>query len=47
MKSSRPSSAHCRSSKTRTTTPLLGDALEEDAPGGEQRLAIGALGAVA
>ena len=31
-------SAQWRSSKTRTTVPLAGDALEERAPGGEQLL---------
>ena len=39
MKSSRPVSAHWRSSNSRTVVPALGDTLEEDAPRGEQHVA--------
>ena len=41
MKSSRPASAHWRSSKTSTTGALLGEALEEEPPRGEEVLAVG------
>ncbi len=41
MKSSRPASAHCRSSKTSTTGALLGEALEEEPPGREEVLPVG------
>ena len=41
MKSSRPASAHCISSNTRTRGPCVGEALEEEPPGGEQVLAVG------
>ena len=40
MKSSRPASAHWRSSNTSTVGYGLGEALEEEAPGGEQVLAL-------
>ena len=41
MKSSSPLSAQCRSSKTRQDRVLLGDALEEGAPGAEELVALG------
>ena len=41
MKSSSPASAHCRSSKTSTTGPLLGEPLEEEPPGREEVLPVG------
>ena len=41
MKSSRPVSAHCRSSNTSTTGSVGGDPLEEQPPAGEQVRAVG------
>ena len=35
-----PVSAHCRSSKTNTDGPLIGDPLEERPPGAEELLAL-------